>query len=57
MDADAVRKKSGASSGRSSVNNRRPVPRRGQSVKKHDMKEVDKMLLTQSLRKDLNLRD
>lgn len=57
MDTDAVRKKSGASPGRSSVNNRRPVPRRGQSVKKHDMKEVDKMLLTQSLRKDLNLRD
>lgn len=57
MDADAVRKKSGASSGKSSVNNRRPVPRRGQSVKKHDMKEVDRMLLTQSLRKDLNLRD
>ena len=56
MDADAVRKKSDISSGRLG-NSRRPVPKRGQSVKRHDMKEVDKMLLTQSLRKDLNLRD
>ena len=32
------------------------MPKKGQSVKKHDMKEVDKMLLTQSLRKDLNIK-
>lgn len=56
MDADVVRKKSGVSSGRLE-NGKRPVPKRGQFVKRHDMKEVDKMLLTQSLRKDLNLRD
>lgn len=33
----------------------KPAPKRGPSAKKHDMKEVDKMLLTQSLRKDLKM--
>lgn len=36
---------------------KRPATKRGPSAKKHDMAEVDKMLLTQSLRKDLNLDD
>lgn len=35
----------------------RPAPKRGPSAKKHDIDEVNKMLLTQSLRKDLNLKD
>ncbi len=57
INTEAVRRKSGAAAGKAGKNNRRPVPRKGQAVKKHDMREVDKMLLTQSLRKDLNLRD
>lgn len=57
INVDVVRKKSGAASGRGGRDNKRPVPKRGQSVKRHDMREVDKLLLTQSLRKDLNLRD
>ena len=35
----------------------RPSAKKGPSAKKHDMREVDKMLLTQSLRKDLDLKD
>lgn len=31
------------------------VPKKGPGAKKHDMKEVDKMLLTQSLKKDLDM--
>lgn len=53
MNTEAVRKKSGTGVGK---NGKRPMPKKGQSVKKHDMREVDKMLLTQSLKKDLNLR-
>lgn len=57
IDTDSVRKNSGVVSRGIRKDGRRPVPKRGQSVKKHDMREVDKMLLTQSLRKDLDLRD
>ena len=32
-------------------------PKKGPVTKKQDMKEVDKMLLTQSLKRDLNLKD
>ncbi len=56
IDTDSVRKKSGTASGGVGKNGKRPTPKKGQSVKKHDMREVDKMLLTQSLRKDLNMR-
>lgn len=31
-------------------------PKKGPAAKKHDIREVDKMLLTQSLKKDLNLK-
>ena len=55
INAEAVRKNSGARGIRK--DGKRPVPKKGQSVKKHDMREVDKMLLTQSLRKDLDLRN
>ncbi len=55
IDTESVRKNSGARGIRK--DGKRPVPRKGQSVKKHDMREVDKMLLTQSLRKDLDLRN
>ena len=34
---------------------KRPATKKGPSTKRQDMAEVDKMLLTQSLRKDLNL--
>ncbi len=58
MDTEVVRRKSsGAASKGAAKNGRRPVPKKGQSVKKHDMREIDKMLLTQSLRRDLNLKD
>ena len=33
----------------------RPMPKKGPSAKRHDMEEVDKMLLTQSLKNDLDL--
>ncbi len=56
IDTESVRKKSGTASGGVGKNGKRPMPKKGQSVKKHDMKEVDKMLLTQSLRKDLNIK-
>ncbi len=56
IDTESVRKKSGTASPGVGKNGKRPMPKKGQSVKKHDMKEVDKMLLTQSLRKDLNMR-
>ena len=36
---------------------RRPAPKKGPSAKKHDIDEVNKMLLTQSLKRDLNLKD
>ncbi len=36
---------------------KRPATRRGPSTKRQDMTEVDKLLLTQSLRKELNLDD
>ncbi len=55
IDTESVRKNSGARGIRK--DGKRPEPRKGQSVKKHDMREVDKMLLTQSLRKDLDLRN
>ena len=35
---------------------RRRSAKKGPAAKRHDMEEVDKMLLTQSLRKDLNLK-
>ena len=56
IDTETVRKKSGTASGGVGKNGKRPMPKKGQSVKRHDMREVDKMLLTQSLRKDLNIR-
>ncbi len=37
------------------VSKRRPDPQRGPSAKKHDIDEVNKMLLTQSLKKDLSM--
>lgn len=70
IDTEAVRRNSGAISpkkphktaekkevyaGEKSV--RKRSPQKGPAAKKHDMREVDKMLLTQSLRKDLNLKD
>ncbi|MGN1267749.1 MAG: hypothetical protein ACI4UH_07395 [Dorea sp.] len=36
---------------------KRPATKKGPSAKRHDMDDVDKMLLTQSLRKELNLDD
>lgn len=36
---------------------KRRSAKKGPAAKKHDMREVDKMLLTQSLRKDLDLKD
>ena len=33
----------------------RPMPKKGPAAKRHDMEEVDKMLLTQSLKNDLDL--
>lgn len=36
---------------------KRPAPKKGPSAKKHAIDDVDKMLLTQSLKQDLNLRD
>lgn len=57
MNTEVVRRKSGASSKGTAKSSKRPVPKKGQSVKKHDMREIDKMLLTQSLRRDLNLKD
>lgn len=70
MNPDEVRKmakKSAENRNRSVSNNgvrisqanpgkKRP-PKKGPVTKKHDMKEVDKMLLTQSLKRDLNLKD
>ncbi len=37
------------------VPKKRPEPQRGPSARKHDIDEVNKMLLTQSLKKDLNI--
>ena len=70
MNPDEVRKmakKSAENRNRSVSNNgvrisqanpgkKRP-PKKGPVTKKHDMKELDKMLLTQSLKRDLNLKD
>ena len=70
MNPDEVRKmakKSAENRNRSVSNNgvrisqanpgkKRP-PKKGPVTKKHDMKEVDKMLLTQSLKRDMNLKD
>ena len=56
IDTEEVKVKAGKAK-------KRPVPKKngavkkGPSAKKHDMKEVDKMLLTQSLKRDLNLKD
>ena len=70
MNPDEVRKmakKSAENRNRSVSNNgvrisqanpgkKRP-PKKGPVTKKHDMKELHKMLLTQSLKRDLNLKD
>lgn len=71
IDTEAVRRNSGAVSVKtpdkmaekkavahgSEKSSRKRSPKKGPVTKKHDMREVDKMLLTQSLRKDLNLKD
>lgn len=54
INTESVRKKSGSGVGK---NGKRPAPKKGQSVKKHDMREVNKLLLTQSLKRDLNRRN
>lgn len=61
IDTETVRKKADSQAQNRKVNvkksGKKPAPKKGPAAKKHDMKEVDKMLLTQSLRKDLNLKD
>lgn len=61
IDTETVRKKADSQAQNRKVNvkksGKKPEPKKGPAAKKHDMKEVDKMLLTQSLRKDLNLKD
>lgn len=61
IDTETVRKKADSQAQKRKVNvkksGKKPAPKKGPAAKKHDMKEVDKMLLTQSLRKDLNLKD
>ena len=63
INTDEVRRKSGKGQGRNVAAPsqkkapRKPSAKKGPSAKKHDMREVDKMLLTQSLRKDLDLKD
>ena len=54
IDTEAVRKN--AERKREKTVSKR-TPKKGPGVKVQDMREVDKMLLTQSLRKDLNLDD
>ena len=54
IDTEAVRKN--AERKREKPVSKR-TPKKGPGVKVQDMREVDKMLLTQSLRKDLNLDD
>ncbi len=61
-NATEVRRRNRSSegaSGKKTVNKARVKKsqlKRGPAAKKHDMKEIDKMLLTQSLKKDLNLK-
>ena len=61
IDTETVRKKADSQAQNRKVNvkksGKKPAPKKGPAAKKHDMKEVAKMLLTQSLRKDLNLKD
>ena len=61
IDTETVRKKADSQAQNRKVNvkksGKKTAPKKGPAAKKHDMKEVDKMLLTQSLRKDLNLKD
>lgn len=63
INTDEVRRKSGKGQGGNAAEPsrkkapRKPSAKKGPSAKKHDMREVDKMLLTQSLRKDLDLKD
>ena len=61
IDTETVRKKADSQAQNRRVNvkksGKKPAPKKGPAAKRHDMKEVDKMLLTQSLRKDLNLKD
>ena len=61
IDTETVRKKADSQAQNRKVNvkksGKKPAPKKGPAAKKHDMKEGDKMLLTQSLRKDLNLKD
>ena len=61
IDTETVRKKADSQAQNRRVNvkksGKKPAPKKGPAAKKHDMKEVDKMLLTQSFRKDLNLKD
>ena len=61
IDTETVRKKADSQAQNRKVNvkksGKKPAPKKGPAAKKHDMKEADKMLLTQSLRKDLNLKD
>lgn len=61
IDAAEVRKRSKKQAKKSEDRGRHPspkgepVPKRSTEAKKHDMKEVDKMLLTRSLKKDLDM--
>lgn len=67
IDTEEVRKKAGRTAAKKVVADKmaqrrkeavkRPAAKKGPQARQHDMKEVDKMLLTQSLRKELNLKD
>ena len=53
IDAAEVRRRNRQQNGKVSA---RPTAKKGPSAKNHNMDEVDKMLLTQSLKQDLNLK-
>lgn len=53
IDTAEVRRRNRQQSGKESV---RPTAKRGPAAKQHNMDEVDKMLLTQSLKQDLHLK-
>lgn len=59
IDPKEVRRRAGKGTRKNGTSKKekgeRHTPRRGPSAKKHDMEEVDKMLLTQSLKDDLDM--
>ena len=59
IDPKEVRRRAGKGTRKNGTSQKergeRHTPRRGPSAKKHDMEEVDKMLLTQSLKDDLDM--